>query len=59
MCVCVTEREREREMEREMEGVDVASRSSVLEDADAKYDSNYCRRLTLSHPRVCSPDPLK
>lgn len=36
-----------------------ASHCSVLEDADAKCDSNYCRHLTLSHPRVCSSDPLK
>lgn len=53
------EREGERKRERERVGVDAAPRSSVLEDADAKCDSNYCRRLTLSHPRVCSSDPLK
>lgn len=29
-------------------------RSSLLEDANAERDSNYCGRLTLSDPRVSS-----
>lgn len=39
-----------KEAEKGMEGEDVAPRLSVLEDVEDKCDSNYCRRLTLSHP---------
>lgn len=53
LCVCVRQRERRRDRWRG----EVASRSSIMEDADDKCDSNYCRRLTLLHPRVCSLTP--
>lgn len=49
--------DREKEGETDRGGGEVASRSSIMEDADDKCDCNYCRRLTLLHPQSASLTP--